>query len=146
MECKNLPIFSWFVTKTIVMKNSKLQFSECMQNISGPKSFGKFVLIVNGDKSRDSTAKWSKLPQLLTPKAWSLMAKNSSLTVNTTNLSFERLMIGIRTKIVNRKVSRIVEFLSLKFKKKLRGVLSVPFPFWFPFQLHWELVSSRISS
>ena len=129
-----------------MMKNSKLKFSEYMQNISRPKSFGKFVLIVNGDKSRDSTAKWSKLPQLLTPKAWSLMAKNSSLTVNTTNLSFERLMIGIRTKIVNRKVSRIVEFLSLKFKKKLRGVLSVPFPFWFPFQLHWELVSSRISS
>ena len=27
-----------------------------------------------------------------------------------------------------------------------RGVSSVPFPFWFPFQLHCELVSLRISS
>ena len=27
-----------------------------------------------------------------------------------------------------------------------RGVSSVPFPFWFPFQLHCKLVSSRISS
>ena len=26
------------------------------------------------------------------------------------------------------------------------GVSSVPFPFWFPFQLHYELVSSGISS
>ena len=48
------------------------------------------------------------------------MAKNSSLTVNTTNLSFERLMIGIRTKIVSMKVSRIVEFLWLKFKEKTK--------------------------
>jgi hypothetical protein len=29
-----------------MMKNSKLRFSECMQNISRSKSFGKFVLIV----------------------------------------------------------------------------------------------------
>ena len=28
----------------------------------------------------------------------------------------------------------------------LWAVSSVPFPFWFPFQLHWELVSSGISS
>ena len=27
-----------------------------------------------------------------------------------------------------------------------KGVSSVPFPFWFPFQLHWKLVSSGISS
>ena len=43
------------------------------------------------------------------------MAKDISLTLNTTNLSCERLMIGIRTKIVSRKVSRIVEFLSFNF-------------------------------
>ena len=29
-----------------MMKNSKLKFSEYMQNISRSKSFGKFVLIV----------------------------------------------------------------------------------------------------
>ena len=29
-----------------MMKNSKLKFSEYMQNISSSKSFGKFVLIV----------------------------------------------------------------------------------------------------
>ena len=39
---------------------------------------------------------------------------------------------------------RIVN-LTLTFKK-LWGVSSVPFPFWFPFQLHCELVSSGISS
>ena len=32
--------------KKIMMKNSKLKFSEYMQNISRSKSFGKFVLIV----------------------------------------------------------------------------------------------------
>ena len=30
-----------------MMKKSKLKFSESMQNISRPKRFGKFVLIVN---------------------------------------------------------------------------------------------------
>ena len=29
-----------------MMKNSKLKFSEYMQNISRPKSFGRFVLVV----------------------------------------------------------------------------------------------------
>ena len=33
--------------KKIMMKNSKLKFSEYMQNISRSKSFGKFVLIVD---------------------------------------------------------------------------------------------------
>ena len=43
---KNLLIFSWFVTKKIMMKNSKLKFSEYMQNINRSKNFGKFVLTV----------------------------------------------------------------------------------------------------
>ena len=43
---KNLLIFSWFVTKKIMMINSNLKFSEYMQNISKSKSFGKFVFIV----------------------------------------------------------------------------------------------------
>ena len=44
---KNLLIFSWFVTKKIMMKNSKSKFSEYMQNINEFKSFGKFHLIMN---------------------------------------------------------------------------------------------------
>ena len=35
----------------IMMKNSKLQFSEYMQNVSRAKIFGKFVLIVNQSTS-----------------------------------------------------------------------------------------------
>ena len=35
---------------------------------------------------------------------------------------------------------------SLEDVHGLRGVSSVPFPFWFPFQLHCELVSSGTSS
>ena len=49
-----LYVFSWFVTKETMMKNSKLKFSEyitvsahCdMQNISSSNSFGRFVLTV----------------------------------------------------------------------------------------------------
>ena len=36
------------------MKNSKLKFSGYMQNISGFKSFGKFVLKVNATESAQS--------------------------------------------------------------------------------------------
>ena len=36
------------------MKNSKLKFSEYMQNISGFKSFGRFVLKVNATESAQS--------------------------------------------------------------------------------------------
>ena len=47
MRGKNLLIFSSFVTKKSWWKNSKLIFSEYIQNISRFKSFGKFIPIVN---------------------------------------------------------------------------------------------------
>ena len=36
----------WYVTKRIMVKNSKLRISKYMQNISRSNGFGKFVLIV----------------------------------------------------------------------------------------------------
>ena len=42
------------------MKNSKLKFSEYMQNISRSKSFGKFVLIVKEANSKKTFSYFQK--------------------------------------------------------------------------------------
>ena len=48
-----------------MMKNSKLKFSEYMQNISRSKSFSKFVLIVYNDVSTSSLLLQAKHPHVL---------------------------------------------------------------------------------
>ena len=49
--------------KKIIMKNSKLKFSKCMQNISRSKSFGKFLFIAKGNPKVPS-----KVPSKVPPR------------------------------------------------------------------------------